>query len=525
MSHDAVVIGAGPNGLVAANLLADRGWSVVVCEAEPTPGGAVRSCELIEPGFVNDMFSAFYPLAAASPVVARLHLEEHGLRWLEAPIVLAHPASDGSCPVLSTDVAATAASLDSYRRGDGDSWHAMFEQWIRVRDALIDALFTPIPPLGASVRLALGTRHYGLIRFARFAILSARRLVTEEFASDEARRLFTGCALHADLSPEEVLSGFFGFVLAMLGQEVGWPVPEGGAGRLAEALVRRLESRGGRVECNARVDNIVVRNGRAVGVRVGNTELTATRAVLADVDAPRLFLSLVGPEHLPPRVVEDLTKRYMWDHSVFKVDWTLNGPVPWTALDARRAGTLHIVESVDALTESRAQIARGLVPDEPFLLVGQQSMTDPTRAPSGCETLWAYTHLPRTIKGDAAGELGTTIDAGFRERFADRIQHRIETLAPGFESSIRGRHIFSPADLQHNDSNLVGGAINGGTAQLFQQLIFRPTPRFGRPETPVKGLYLASASAHPGGGVHGACGSNAARAALLHDRIRRFAGR
>ncbi len=518
---EAVVIGAGPNGLVAANLLADRGWDVLVCEAASTPGGAVRSEALIEPGFVNDVFSAFYPLGAASPVIRSLQLERFGLRWRRAPYALAHPTLDGTCPVLSTDMEETAASLDAFAPGDGDAWRALFARWQRLRGGLIDGLFTPIPPLRATARLALASRHDGPLRLARFALLPARRLVTEEFTSPQARRLFTGSAMHADLSPDQTLSGFFGFVLNCLGQEIGWPVPEGGAGRLTDALVARLQAKGGRVRCNAPVDRVLISDGRASGVRAGGEEIAATRAVLADVDAPRLYRELVGLEYLSPRVRDDL-KRFEFDHGVFKIDWTLDAPVPWTAEAARRAGVVHITESLDAMTETRAQIARGLLPSEPLLLVGQQSMTDPTRMPEGKETLWAYAHVPRTIRGDAADEI--TIDGAFdastRERFADRMQARIEALAPGFCSSIRGRHVMAPADLQARNGNLVGGAINGGTGQLYQQLVFRPLPGLGRPETPVRGLYLASASAHPGGGVHGACGSNAARAVLWHDRLR-----
>jgi phytoene dehydrogenase-like protein len=517
---DAVVIGAGQNGLVAANLLADRGWEVVVYEAAPTPGGAVRSEELIEPGFVNDVGSAFYPLAAASPVIQRLHLELYGLTWKRAPLVLAHPAPDGTCPIISQDLDETAANLDRFHPGDGDAWRQLFARWQRMRDGLLDGLFTPIPPLRASAKLALATRHGGPIRFARFALLPVRRLVTEEFGSEEARRLFSGSALHADLAPGDVLSGFFGWILNSLGQDIGWPVPEGGARRLIDALIARLEDKGGRVVCNAPVDHVIVRDKRAVGVRARGEEIAATRAVLADVDAPRLLLDLVGKDHLSARTIDDL-RRFTWDQAAFKVDWTLNAPVPWTAPDARRAGTLHIVESLDAMTESRAQIAQGLIPARPFLIVGQQSMTDPTRAPQGCETMWAYTHLPREIKGDAGGDLAPELNATTIERFADRMQARIEQLAPGFGSTIRGRYVLTPHDLQARDGNLVGGAVNGGTAQLFQQLVFRPTPGFGRPETPIRGLFLASASAHPGGGVHGACGSNAARAALAHDRVRR----
>ena len=517
---DAVVIGAGPNGLVAANVLADAGWDVVVYEAASEPGGAVRSGELIESGFVNDMFSAFYPLAAISPIISRLHLEDYGLQWRKAPIVLAHPAPDGSCPVVSTDLDETAASFDTFAPGDGEAWRALFARWQRLRDGLVDGLFTPMPPIGAAGRLALAARTDGPMRLARFALLPARRMGTEEFNSVQARRLLAGAAGHADLTPDDVLSGFFGWLLCSIGQDIGWPVPEGGAGRLIAALVARLEARGGRVECNAAVDRVLVRDGRAVGVRVAGNEVTAARGVLADVDAPRLFLGLVGSEHLSKRVVDDL-RRFAWDHSVFKVDWNLDAPIPWDAPSARRAGTVHIIESVDALIESRSQIARDLVPARPFVVLGQQSMTDPTRMPAGAETAWAYVHLPREIRGDAADELTLPFDEGSAKQLADRVQQRIEALAPGFESKIRGRHVMAPSDLQRVDSNLVGGAIGGGTSQMFQQLVFRPIPGWGRPETPIRNLYLASASAHPGGGVHGACGSNAARAALLHDRVRR----
>ena len=517
---DAVVIGAGPNGLVAANKLADRGWSVTVLEGAPEPGGAVRSAELLEPGFVNDMFSAFYPFAFASPAITSLGLEDYGLRWCRAPLVLAHPAADGTCPVLSTDLDETAASLDACHPGDGDAWRRLYERWGRLRDPLLAALFTPTPPIAASARLAVSAWSDGYARVARFALLSVRRLGEEEFGSDAARRLLAGCALHADLSPEAVLGGFFAWVLCSLGQDVGWPVPEGGSGRLTAALVARLRARGGEVLCDAPADRIVIRDGRAVAVRTRGEELRATRAVLADVGAPSLFLDLVGPEHLSPRVIEDV-KRFEWDNATVKVDWNLDRPIPWTAEPAGRAGTLHVADSVDALTESSAALARGLIPATPFLIMGQQSMTDPTRMPAGAETVWAYSHVPRKIRGDAADEIDGPLDRSGLERFADRMQGEIEKLAPGFGSIVRGRHVMGPADLEAHNPNLSGGAIGAGTSQLYQQLVFRPIPGLGRPETPIRGLYLASASAHPGGGVHGACGANAARVAVAHDRVRR----
>ena len=526
---DAVVIGSGPNGLVAANMLADRGWSVTVLEAAPEPGGAVRSAELIEPGFVNDMFSAFYPFAFVSPAITTLNLDDYGLQWRRAPLVLAHPASDGTCPVLSTDLDETVASLDACHPGDGAAWRRLHERWQRLRDPLIAALFTPTPPITASARLAVNAWSDGWTRTARFALLSVRRMGEEEFGSDAARRLLAGSALHADLSPEAVLGGFFAWVLCGLGQDVGWPVPEGGAGQLTAALVARLRARGGDVVCNSRVERIVVRDRRAVAVRTAAGEIDATRAVLADVGAPSLYLDLVGAEHLSAMVVDDLG-RFAWDNATVKVDWNLDQPIPWKSEAARRAGTLHLADSVDALTKSTAEMARGLVPETPFLIMGQQSMTDPTRMPPGKETVWAYSHVPREIRGDAAGELTNfsdraELDRAGLEAFADRMQDEVEKLAPGFISTVRGRHVMGPGDLESHNANLVGGAIGAGTSQLYQQLVFRPVPGLGRPETPIRSLYLASASAHPGGGVHGACGANAARVAIGHDRVRRAVSR
>ena len=519
---DAVVIGAGPNGLVAANLLADRGWSVVVLEAQEVYGGAVRSAELIEPGFVHDVFSAFYPLAAASPVIRQLRLEEHGLRWRRAPLVVAHPTLDGTCPVMSTDLDETAASFDAFHPGDGDSWRRLYGLWQRLDPHLLGALFTPFPPvrsgLGLVARLPRGER----LAFARFAVLPVRRMGEEEFGGEGAQRFMAGNALHADLSPEMNLSGFFGWMMACLGQSVGWPVPEGGAARLADALVRRLESKGGEVRCSSPVTRVVVRDGRAVAVRTATgVEVDAARAVIADVDAPSLLLRLVGEEHLPGRVVDGL-RRFQWDSSTVKVDWSLDGPIRWDAEPARRAGTLHLAEGVDHLTQVSAQLSTGTIPDHPFLLVGQQSMTDPTRQPAGRETAWAYTHVPREARSDAGGELTGTWDEAESNRFADRMEAEIERRAPGFRALIRGRHVLTPPGIEDRDTNLDRGAINGGTAQLQQQLVFRPVPGLGRPDTAIGGLFLGSASAHPGGGVHGACGANAARAAVTADRLRRI---
>jgi phytoene dehydrogenase-like protein len=523
MTLDAVVVGAGPNGLVAANRLADAGWSVHVLEAQPEPGGAVRSAEALEHGFVTDHCSSFYPLAAASPAIRSLGLGHYGLRWLHGPLVLAHPSGDGSCVVLSRDLDETAASLDTFAAGDGDAWRRLYALWRRVSPAGLDMLVTPVPPILPALRLLATLRPAGALETARLALLPARRLGEEHFAGEGGRRLVAGNALHADLTPESALGGLFGFVLSALGQDVGFPVPAGGAGMLTEALTRRLRARGGTIECGARVDRILVRRRRAVGVRTEDgREVEARRAVLAAVDAPQLYLRLLDPRDLPPAVRADL-RRFEWDWSTIKIDWTLDGPIPWTAEDVRRAPVVHVTDSVDALTVQSSQIRTGLVPERPFVIFGQYSMIDPSRQPEGKETAWGYTHVPQHVRGDAGGTLSGRWDAGELEAMADRTEGELERLAPGFRALIRRRRILGPAELERSDRNLVGGALNGGTAQAHQQLVFRPASTFGRPGTPVRGLYLASASAHPGGGVHGGPGAIAARAALNERRAVRVA--
>ncbi|MFE9252742.1 phytoene desaturase family protein [Streptomyces sp. NPDC007088] len=516
---DAVVIGAGPNGLVAANLLADAGWSVEVLEAQDQPGGAVRHDRGVDPEFVSDLFSTFYPLAAASPVIAGLRLEREGLRWSHAPKVLAHPLRDGRCAVLSRDPQETAASLDTFAPGDGAAWEELRTVWETLRPGVVDALFTPFPPVRAVARLALRLRAAGGLRLARTMVLPVRRLGEEEFRGEGGGLLLAGNALHADLAPEAAGSGGFGWLMSMLGQTYGFPVPTGGSGALTAALVRRLARRGGSVRCGERVTEVLVRGGRAVGVRTsGGEEVPARRAVLADVSAPDLYGSLVAGHHLPGRLLADL-RRFQWDFATFKVDWALNGPVPWSCPQAAQAGTVHLAEGVDGLTRFAAQIAMGQVPDEPFTLFGQMTTTDPSRSPLGTESAWAYTHVPHRVRGDAGDEgLTGTWDAREQEVMADRVEAQVERYAPGFRALVRARRVLAPTTLENLDANLRGGAINGGTTAMHQQLFFRPTPGTGRPETPVPGLYLASASAHPGGGVHGAPGANAARSALRDRR-------
>ncbi|WP_349877884.1 NAD(P)/FAD-dependent oxidoreductase [Micromonospora sp. HUAS YX12] len=505
---DAVVIGAGHNGLVAANLLVDAGWDVEVLEATEVPGGAVRSAYVTAPGYLSDLYSSFYPLGYASPVLDGLGLERHGLSWTHAPDVLAHLLPDGRAAVVNRDLDVTAASLEAFAPGDGERWRHAYADWRRVAEPMLQIITTPFPPVRGGLGLLRQLRAGGALRLARRLVLPVRKLGAELFEGEGGTVLLAGCALHTDLSPEEAGSGVYGWLLAMLGQQVGWPVPVGGAQRITDALVARLVDRGGRIAYGARVERVLTTRGRAMGVRTaGGTDWRARRAVLADVPAPALFLDLVGAAALPPRMVEDLA-HFKWDGSTLKVDWALSAPVPWKNRELAGAGTVHLGADLDGLTTYAAELARGELPRDPFLLVGQMSVADPSHSPPGTESLWSYTHLPfrRNWRAeDVAGHV-------------ERMEEVLEAAAPGFRASIVGRHVAGPADLEAAEPSLVGGALGGGTAAAYQQLFLRPIPGLGRADTPVDRLYLASASAHPGGGVHGAPGANAARAALARDR-------
>ncbi|WP_409494580.1 phytoene desaturase family protein [Amycolatopsis sp. cmx-11-12] len=504
---DAVVIGSGPNGLVAANVLADAGWDVLVLEAAPEPGGAVRTGEITAPGFRNDLYSAFYPLGAASPVLTGLGLEEYGLRWRHAPAVLAHVLPDDRHVMQFRDLDRTARSVAGFDERDADNFRAEYENWRRIREPLLDMITRPFPPVRSGGRLLKTLGAAESLRLARMLTLTARGLGKERFAGTGARILLAGNAMHTDLGPDQAGSGIFGWLLTMLGQDVGFPVPEGGAGRLTDALVTRLKAKGGQIACGRPVTKVMLSDGRAAGVQDAEGRLArARRAVLADIPAPVLYRDLVGVEHLPPRLVSDLD-RFVWDDATIKVDWALSAPIPWTATEVGQAGTVHIGADLDGLADVGNDLACGRVPRDPFLLLGQMTTTDPTRSPAGTETAWAYTHVPR-------GEPWTA--SGLR-RHADRIEQVIERHAPGFRELIVGRSVAGPTELEEGNPSLVEGSINAGTAAIQQQLFFRPVPGLGRADTPIERLFLAGASAHPGGAVHGAPGSNAARAALAGD--------
>jgi phytoene dehydrogenase-like protein len=507
---DAVVIGAGHNGLVAAALLADAGWDVLVLEAQPDPGGAVRSAELF-PGYVSDLYSAFYPMSAASPALRALHLEEHGLQWAHAPAVVGHAASasDEDAPLIYRDPARTATELARRHQADGDNWWRLVDLWRTIKEPFLGALFSPFPPLRTPLQLLhrLGTAE--ALRLVRLLMLPASVLVREVFAGDAARLLLLGNAMHADVPIDAPGSGVMGFLMTMLAQDVGFPVPVGGAGRLTGALVARGASVGAQLECGQPVDAIEVRDGRAVAVHTaGGRTIRVRRAVVADVSAPALYQQLMSRVAIPDRLRRDLA-HFTWDTPVVKVNYALDAPVPWRSQSLRGAGTVHLGADHHGLIRWLADLNTATVPDRPFILFGQMTTTDPSRSPSGTESAWAYTHLPRESNDDESAD-----------RLAAAVDRVLEEHAPGFGAQVVGRTVQRPSDLDANDANLSGGAINGGTAQLQQQIVFRPTPGFGRAETPVANVFLGSASAAPGGSVHGICGRNAAEAALKSDGLR-----
>jgi phytoene dehydrogenase-like protein len=503
VSGDAVVVGAGPNGLAAAIRLAESGRTVTVLEAADRPGGAVRTEELTLPGFRHDTFSSVYPAAVASPVFARMPLERHGLRWVHPAACSAHPLPDGGAIALYRDLDATAASLDARRAGDGERWHAFAAPLLDAFPAVQATMLGGFPPLGGPVKLlgALGVP--GTLRFAALVPETARRLARRLFENGEARAWLYGAAGHGDALPTAPGSAIAAVYLNLMGHAVGWPSPEGGAERLIDALVAYLRSLGGSVRTGALVTRVVVAGGRVAGVEVAGGERVAASTVVADV-MPHALAAMAGDAL--PRAYRSLLRRYRYGPATVKVDWALDGPIPWLSEAVAGAGTVHVGGGEDEIVATMARSAHGL-PERPFLLLGQQSVADPTRAPAGEHTAWAYTHGPQ--RGvDWSAEL---------DRHVERIEAQVERFAPGFRARILARHVLGPADLERRNANLVGGDVGGGSYGL-DQVVFRPVPRLSPYRTPVAGLYLGSAATFPGGAVHGVPGDAAARAALADER-------
>ena len=496
--YDAVVIGSGPNGLVAAITLARAGRSVLVVEAAPRLGGALATEELTLPGFHHDVLSAVHPAAVASPVLAELELERHGLRWIHPEIAMVHPLPDRRAAVLSRDLVRTRTNLDALCHGDGARWQALVEPYLRQWQALRATMLSGFPPVAGPAKLLVGLRPQGVLEFARLLLMSADALAGELFRGEGAAWLY-GSALHADAPLDASGSAIAGLWLNLLGHAVGWPSAEGGAGRVADALADCLAEHGGHARTSVRAERIEARRGRVTGVRLAGGDIVQARIVIA-TSTPRGLVGLAG-DALGDAYLRRML-RFRYGPQTVKLDWALDAPIPWANDDARRAGTVHVGGTVAELRRALHEVAAGRLPEQPFLLSGQQSLADPSRAPAGKHTAWAYTHPPAGVDWARAGE-----------RFADAIEDQIERFAPGFRERILARHVLAPADLERRDENLVGGDVSAGSLTL-DQLVFRPLPSLNPYATPLRGLYVGGASAFPGGAVHGVCGHAAARAAL-----------
>ncbi len=473
-SYDAVVVGSGPNGLAAAVRLAQEKLSVLVLEAAPTIGGGVRSAEMTLPGFTHDICSAIHPLGVGSPFFRQLPLEKHSLHWIQPDLPLAHPLPDGTAAVLSRSVDQTAAAFGP----DAKAYRQLFDRFSSQWDHLAREILRPF--------LHWPSHPWLLARFGLKGLQSASGLIKSHFSQETARALFAGLAAHSFLPLEQRPSAAFGLILGMLGHGVGWPLPKGGSQRIADALASVLRSLGGEIKTGMKIEHA--------------DQLPLARATLFDV-TPRQLLLILG-DRLPSSYREKLQK-FRYGPGVFKVDFALGSPIPWQAQACARAGTVHVCGTWAEVARSETEIAEGKAPQQPFVLLAQPSVFDPTRAPAGEHTAWAYCHVPH----------GSTFD------MSERIEKQIERFAPGFRDCVLGRHCMNTAHLEQHNANLVGGDINGGLADL-RQLIARPVLNRNPYKTPLPGIYLCSSSTPPGGGVHGMCGFNAAETAL-RDVFRR----
>lgn len=465
--YDAVIVGAGPNGLSAAIAIAQAGRSVVVYEAQPSVGGGARSAALTRPGFVHDVCSAVYPMGIGSPFFAALPLEQYGLEWVQPDVPLAHPFDDGSAALLERSVEQTAHGLGGDARRYRRLIQPLVDDWPKLTQAILGPLRLPRHPLV-------------LARFGLRGLRSAAALARSRFEGAAARGLFAGLAAHSILPLERAASAAVGLVLAVAGHAVGWPIARGGAQSISDALAACLRSLGGRIVTGQMVRSL--------------DELPSSRAVLLDV-APRHLLEIAGSS-LGPSYAGRL-RRYRYGPGAFKVDWALDGPIPWRNAACRRAATVHVGGTLEAIALAERAPWAGQHAEEPFVLLAQPSLFDPSRAPAGKHTGWAYCHVPH----------GSDVD------MADAIERQVERFAPGFRDLILARATRTAVELERDNPNCVGGDITGGVTDL-RQILARPVLRRVPYATPDPRIYLCSSSTPPGGGVHGMCGYHAAQAAL-----------
>lgn len=502
---DAVVVGSGPNGLAAAIRLARAGRDVLVLEARPHPGGAVKTQELTKPGFRHDVFSSVYPAAAASPVFAKMPLTDHGLGWVHPEVAMAHPLDDGRAAALYRDVDRTVEQFEDFHPGDGRRWKEFTQPYLDHIDAVRRTMLGGFPPVAGGLRLLAGFGLQRTLDFAHLLLTPAAVLAERLFTDAHTRAWLYGSVLHGDVPPTDAGSGIAGFYLNLLGHAAGWPSPRGGADGLTNALVRYFESLGGRIRTDARVERVIAVGRRTAGVQIATGDRVRANTVVADV-TPHGLLGMAG--HALPEDYRRRMAAFRYGPKTVKVDWALDAPVPWTAVEARRAGTVHVGGDADDVTRVTGDVKRGIVPEQPFMLFGQQTIADPTRAPEGKHTAWAYTRVPDGV------DWSTETDA-----HVERMEAQIERFAPGFADTVIARHVISPASFEKRDANLVGGDVGGGTYAL-DQLVFRPVASLAPYATPLRGLFIGSASAFPGGAVHGAPGWAAAGYALAADRLR-----
>lgn len=465
--YDAVVVGAGPNGLAAAITLAKAGCSVLVVEAKETVGGGTRSAELTLPNFVHDVCSAIHPMGAASPFLNSLELKDFGLEWIFPPAELAHPLDGGKAVMVWRSLRQTAEALGR----DNQNYIKLLQPLSAAWEDLIEDLLKPI---------RIPRHPFALAKFGLKAVRSAAGLSRSSFREADTKALFSGMAAHSVLDLNSPGSASYGLVLTLAAHQVGWPVAKGGSQRIGDALGRYFVSLGGEIAVNHPISSL--------------DQLPSARLKLFDL-TPKELVKIAG-QKLPARFSRELL-RYRHGPGVFKIDWALDAPIPWMAKECAQSATVHVGGSMEEIVDAERQVWRGKHPERPFVLVAQQSLFDASRAPKGKHTAWAYTHVPSNSSLDVR----------------DRIENQMERFAPGFRERILGVHIRKAAEYETYNSNFVGGDINGGVQDLIQ-VFARPTLRWNPYSTPARDIFLCSSSTPPGAGVHGMCGYWAAKSAL-----------